>query len=126
MTTVPTCTATIYAGFKERPGEPKPQDHEGPWPVVHAIHEAEAIVRAYCDAVGLCATVTPTTFVYTEGREPGVIVGLINYPRFPATPGAVRSRALKLAELLRVGLGQWRVSVVFPDETVMLGKGPES
>lgn len=44
---------------------------------------AREICRAYCDEVGYCVTVTPTSYVYTGGEESGFIVGLINYPRFP-------------------------------------------
>ena len=114
LATVPTFAATIYVGF--RVGQP-----EDPTFTLHTIDEARAICRDYCDQVGLCVTLTPTEFLYTNGGEPGVAVGLINYPRFPSTPEAIREHALALAEKLRVGLGQWRVSVVMPDETVMLG-----
>ncbi len=51
-----------------------------------------------------------------------VVVGLINYPGSPEEPMEVKSMALGLAEKLRVTCGQNRVSVVFPDETVMLGE----
>lgn len=108
MHTVPTYTATIYCGLRER--------YAG---TTHSVAEAEAIAQAYVDSVGLCVSVTPCRFVYTGGAEDGVAVGFINYPRFPDTPAAVRAHALALAEKLRVGLGQLRVSVVMPDETVM-------
>ncbi len=48
--------------------------------------KAHEICRAHCDAVGLCVTVTATSYIYTGGEEAGVIVGLINYPRFPSEP----------------------------------------
>jgi ferredoxin len=115
---VPTFTATIYVGFRS-------VRTDAPTFTLHTIDEARAICQAYCNAVGLCVTLTPTEFVYTDGGEPGVIVGLINYPRFSSTPEAIRKHALTLAERLRVGLGQWRVSVVMPGETVMLGEGPK-
>lgn len=114
MMTVPTFTATIYAGL--RPG------YSG-WRFSHA--RAARIVQRYCDEVGLCATVTRTRFVYTRGSEPGVVVGLINYPRFPSTPEQIQAHALELGERLRRGLRQQRVSVVFPDVTVMLGDPAE-
>jgi Fe-S-cluster-containing hydrogenase component 2 len=115
MKSVPTFTATIYVGFRVgRTNEPAK--------AIHSIDEARDVAQAYCDEVGLCVTVTPTTFVYTLGSEPGVIVGLMNYPRFPSEPAAIRAHALALAERLRVRLEQFRVSVVFPNETVMLGE----
>lgn len=108
-TEVPSFTATIFVGFRVRySGE------------VHTLDEAKAICSRFCDEVGLCVSVTQTEFVYTNGGEPGCAVGLINYPRFPSLAGDVEDKALRLAELLMVGLGQWRVSVVFADRTVML------
>ena len=76
----------------------------------------------YVDSVGLCVTVTRTEYVYTKGIEDGIIVGLINYPRFPSTYDKIRKHALKLARLLKKKLKQKRVSIEFPDETIMLGK----
>jgi hypothetical protein len=109
MNTVLTFRATIHVGFRVR--------NTGQ---VHRPEEARAICQRFCDEVGLCVSVTATEFIYTNGSEPGCVVGLINYPRFPATPVEIEEKALRLAELLMLGLGQWRVSVVFPDRTVML------
>lgn len=39
--------------------------------------------RRYCFTIGLCVTVTPTSFIYTGGEESGAIIELINYARFP-------------------------------------------
>lgn len=113
IVTVPTYTAAIYVGFKHRDTSR-----------VHDISEVEAICQAYCDDVGLCVTITPTTFYYTGGREPGAVVGLINYPRFPSDPVEIRRKALEIAESLREAHEQYAVSIVFPDETVMLKKEP--
>ena len=108
---VDTYTASIYCGLKEGyDGKP------------HMGAEAGRICGGYCDNAGLCVTVTDTHFIYTNGSERGVIVGLINYPRFPSTPATIRAHALKLGELLKEGLGQKRITIVFPDETVMLGE----
>ncbi len=111
MTSVATYTATIYVGLKHTGG------------VTHWFWEVTTLCQEYVNRVGLCVSVTHTNFVYTNGFEPGAAVGLINYPRFPSTPKEIREKALELAELLRVKLGQQRVSIVFPDETVMLGDG---
>lgn len=61
--------------------------------------------QRFCER-GLCVTVTPTTYVYTGGFEPGACVRLINYPRFPSEPKAIEARAFELAERLRAGLCQ--------------------
>lgn len=113
MKTVPTFTATIYVGLEVRATGKR-----------FTTKEALAICQRYCDDVGLCVSVTRTRFVYTKGSEPGVAVGLINYPRFPVPVATIKALALELAGLLREGLRQLRVSVVFPDETVMLGDDP--
>jgi hypothetical protein len=81
------------------------------------VSEAREICRAFCDEEGLCVTVTPTTYVYTDGEEAGVIVGLINYPRFPSEPSDIVTAAKLLALELMHKLGQESVTVQTPDET---------
>jgi hypothetical protein len=103
---LPTVTANIMCGLQE--------GYEGP---LHPSSDAAAIARSYCDAVGLGVTVTDTQFVYTGGQEPGVIVGLINYPRFPSDRETVLKHALALAVKLMLGLGQLRCTVVTDHET---------
>jgi hypothetical protein len=109
LKTTPTYWANIYVGLK--PGYDAP---------TIPPQAAMDIAQVYVDKVGLCVTITPTTFVYTKGYEPGFIIGLINYPRFPATPQKITHHALALARALQKGLRQHRISVMFPDRTVML------
>src|SRR3546814_14003431 len=45
-------------------------------------------------------------FSYTGGSEPGFIVGLINYLRFPAAPDVLWAHAEALAARLRLALKQ--------------------
>jgi hypothetical protein len=78
---------------------------------------AESICRRYCDETGFCVTVTATEYVYTDGEEDGVIVGLINYPRFPAKPAEIWSRAEELAKTLRQELEQDSFTIQAPDKT---------
>lgn len=73
------------------------------------------------DLIGLCVTVTETTFVYKGGWERGAIVGLINYPRFPKEESEIKELAIELARLMKERFGQKRMSIVFTDETIMLG-----
>lgn len=112
---VQTFTATIYLGLRNAD-----TGH------IHGMSEVRAACQKYVDSVGLCVTVTPTEFIYADGSEPGAAIGLINYPRFPAEAGHIRDRALVLAERLLRAFDQSRVSVVFPDETVMLEASCES
>ncbi len=106
---VPTFTATIYVGLRNRDTG-----------VTIDIGIARDICRTFCDESGFCVSFTATEFIYTNGCEPGVAVGIINYPRFPMNVYRLRERARCLAELLMVGLEQKRVSVVFHDHTIML------
>ena len=110
-TVVVTFWARIYVGLRE--------GYNG---LFHDRAEVQDACQSFCDKVGLCVTVEDILFIYTGGRECGVVVGLINYPGSPEEPMEVKSMALGLAEKLRVTCGQNRVSVVFPDETVMLGE----
>lgn len=79
---------------------------------------AKQACREFCRSEGFCVTVTPTTFIYTGGEETGVIVGCINYPRFPIQPGDLREKATRLAELLRERLCQDSYSIVCSDLTI--------
>lgn len=105
-----TFTATISVGLREGYNNLK----------IHTISEVEEICQEYCDKVGLCVTITPTKFIYTDGSEEGVLVGLINYPRFPESTDAIREKSFSLAEILKNRLGQYRVSIIYPDKTIVL------
>jgi len=109
-TQVKTFTATIYVGSRVGYGDE----------ILHQS-EIENWLQSYCDSEGLGVSITPTKFIYSDGNEPGFIVGIINYPRFPSEKEELRTLSLKIAEELRILMKQLRVTVVFPDETVMLG-----
>lgn len=110
ITEVPTYQATIYCGLRPIGGGAR-----------RSVWDAKQICQEYVDSVGLCVSFTETEFIYNEGGEPGIIVGLINYPRFPATPEFIRDRAMVLARMLKAAYNQKRVSVVCTDKTFMLG-----
>jgi len=98
------------------------EQHNTSWPVsifmAGDIAKATEICRAYCDEAGFCVTITPTTYVYTDGEEAGFIIGLINYPRFPSEPRAITNRAVIIGDRLREGLGQDSYSIQTPEETI--------
>lgn len=79
--------------------------------------KAVKCAREYCDDIGFCVTVTQTRYVYRYGEEDGVIVGLINYPRFPKTEQEIRQHAIDLANRLRIELDQESFSIQGPYET---------
>lgn len=85
------------------------------------MERAHDYVKAFIQDNPIYVTVTPTHFCYPSGDEPGVIIGIINYPRFPKEPEELKEIALKLAEHMKEKLFQYRVTVMFPDQTVMLG-----
>lgn len=108
-TTVPTCTISIYVGLKERESE-----------IVHSVDEVRDAVKRYCNDIGFCVSLTQTEFIYTNGSESGVIIGLINYPRFPSNEDVLWRHALNIAAFLQCTCGQLRVSIVGPTDTTML------
>lgn len=111
MRSVKTFTATIYVGTKrERYSEVRP------------IDIARNKLQEYVNRVGFCVTLTPTEYIYTNGSEPGFAIGLINYPRFPADMESIRGKAIEIALEMLETFEQFKVSIVFPDETVMLEK----
>ena len=88
------------------------------------IEQAKQVCREYCFDVGLCVTVEPTAYIYTGGEEAGVRIGLINYPRFPATLAEIREKANILADRLMHSLCQQSYSVVGPEETEWFSRRP--
>ncbi len=74
--------------------------------------------KEYCDETGYCVTVTPTVYVHTGGLPSGVIVGLINYPRFPQPADAILERAVVIAKKLRIDLDQESFSIETPNDTI--------
>lgn len=88
--------------------------------VIRPIEVVELIVDKFVNDVKDCVTITKTDFRYVDGNEPGVVIGWINYPRFPRTPSEITERALELARTLMYELGQLRVSVTTPDDTYMI------
>jgi hypothetical protein len=111
MKTETTWWANIYVGLYNKDTDK-----------THDICVLKTICEKYCDEVGFCVTFTPTTFIYTKGGEPGVIVGCIQYPRFPRPWEEIRDRVIELAKRLMVEADQYRVSIVTPEKVIMLSK----
>ena len=111
MKRLQTFTANIYLGLRHGYSE-----------TIASIDEVHRWVEGYCNDVKLGVTFTNTEFIYVDGKEPGVIIGLINYPRFPQSEDTIKKTALEMAAGLLKLCHQERVSVVFSDETIMLEK----
>lgn len=89
------------------------------------LEQAKQACREFCFEIGLCVTVEPVSYIYTGGEESGVRVGLINYPRFPGTSGALKERADGLAQMLMRRLCQQSYSIVGADTTEWFSRRPE-
>ena len=74
----------------------------------------------YVNTIKDCVTITPTEFRYVDGSEPGVIIGWIQYPRFPKEEAEIELRAIRLAKNLMRELCQYRVTVTTPQKSIML------
>jgi hypothetical protein len=105
----PTIYANIYVGLKE--------GYEG---TTYDSDVAYKLCQDYIDEVGLCVTFTKTEYIYTKGNESGLIIGLINYPRFPSDRESIKHHALALSKILLKELRQYRLSIVMDDYTYML------
>lgn len=86
------------------------------------LQDAIRLCRTFCMQQGLCVTVTPTTFVYTGGAETGVLVRLVNYPRFPRQKNEIWETAKDLAQHLRAGLAQHSCLIIDPDLSLWLSE----
>ena len=53
-------------------------------------------------------------------KRGGVIIGLINYPRFPTTKEKLRETAEEIARLCKEQYKQNRISIKYQDQTIML------
>jgi len=111
LKTEPTFSARIFVGLQE--------GYDGP---LHKYKEVVSIAQHYCDDVGLGVNISETTFVYTGGREPGVCVELIQYPRFPNDIDLIKKHAFRIAKMLMEAFNQHRCSVVCTDLTYLIEK----
>ena len=61
---------------------------------------------------GACVSMAEEEYVYTMGNESGMVITLINYPRFPKESGEILVQAMDLAQMLIVKLYQGSCTVV--------------
>ena len=90
------------------------------------VADAKKIIRKYVWEEGLCVTITPLDYIYTGGEEAGMMVELINYPRFPAKSSKIAEIAVDLGMTLMQKLYQRSFSVMTPDDTVRYSRGEET
>jgi hypothetical protein len=80
--------------------------------------DAKRILARMAADVGACWSVEPTEFIYSGGRERGVIVRQIAYARFPASAQGAMVDMAVVGERLARDMGQGSFSVVGPVESV--------
>jgi len=85
-----------------------------------AKSDAWKVIQDWCNEKKQCVNVSDTRFIYVDGQEPGLVIGFINYPRFPMEKEEILNRALELGEILRKKFNQYRVSVTTPVTTYLL------
>lgn len=64
--------------------------------------------------------ITPTAYVFDDYHEAGWEIAVINYPRFPKDNFVIHQFAYDLAAGLLDKFEQNRISIVYPNEIVML------
>lgn len=109
MKTLKSYNVQIWVGLREQYTE-----------TIHSIDDVRDMCDNYVNEVKDCVTITPTEYRYVNGSEPGVVVGWIQYPRFPRKRKEILRRALKLADILMRELGQFKVTVVTQNKSYML------
>jgi len=61
---------------------------------------------------GACVSISDEEYIYRMGNETGIVVNLINYPRFPKEPYELLDQAHDLAEQLIEALHQGSCTIV--------------
>ena len=109
MITEPAYNVQLWCGLKE--------GYDG---ITHSITEVEEVCQKYVNQQKTCITVTPTKFIYVDGKEEGFVIGFITYPRFTKTKEQTLQEAIDLGKILLVAFKQFRLTVTTPDLSIML------
>ena len=75
------------------------------------VQLARQFLQSYV-LLGACVSISEEEYIYTMGKESGLVVNLINYPRFPSTPEKLLDQAKELAEKLIYALYQGSCTIV--------------
>lgn len=87
---------------------------------------AKQVCRKFCMEVGQCISVSETNYIYTGGEEKGVIIGFINYPRFPLEKEEIVKQAERLGHQLMKKLCQYSFSIQTPENTFFYSRRDEN
>jgi len=86
------------------------------WARIHIASEydlAKKCLMDFCDS-GFCVSLSRCDYIYKYGVESGIVVGLIDYPRFPKTQEEISSIARDIAQKLCVNTNQGIYTVELP------------
>lgn len=86
------------------------------------IHDARRVCKNFCRENKCCVTVSETSYIYPGGEEFGVVVGLLNYPRFEVDTGVLTDQSITLAQGLLKGCFQDSVLIVTPENTIWFSR----
>ena len=91
-----------------------------------SIEVAKQTLRRLALPGGLCVSVEPTCFIYAGGEESGFVVGLVNYPRFPAESAAqINERAQEILHALLMDTYQHSGLLMTSTETTWISRRDE-
>jgi hypothetical protein len=94
--------------------------------VAGSLVQAEAWLRRYCLDKGLCVNLQPTQYTYTAGAESGMVVELINYPRFPMTRPQIDDTAREILYGLVEALCQRSATMMTPEDVTYYQFDPKA
>lgn len=109
MKTVKSFNVQIWIGLKE--------GYNG---IENPIEKVYEICKKYVNENQYCVTVSETNFFYHNGSEKGVVLGLINYARFPSSKKIILKHAFQLGNILMKELNQYRISITTPKKSYLL------
>lgn len=104
--------ARIYIGNRVK--------YDGPQFSFADLREAIGYFQANSEIKSNPVRITPTTYVWEKYEEEGWEIAIIDYPRVSKPHDMLRNFAYNMAVHLFEKFEQNRMSIVFPDEIVML------
>ena len=92
--------------------------------VIESLSELQKKLSKEKD-IFLSASVSNTTIVLNNQKEPHLKIDFINYPKFPLDEGVFKDEVLIIGKELMKQFKQNRILIIYTDETVMLEQSEE-
>ena len=113
--------ASVYMGLQRGYGEELLDKQE----IISRIQQYQDTRIREAD-IYLSAAISDTTIVLRGQHEPHLVLGFINYPKFPMEENALKSEIEQLATTMMMEFAQNRMVIAYPDETVMLEQSEDT